>query len=309
MVYIFFFRHNDKFRRSGEVEAMRGKIVFFGVLVVLFACSTTDKYSPTIRFPYLWLDEPGFGGNIDQQNFPEPSGICFHPLRKTLFLVSDEGEIAEIEADGSPVFRHKIPGDLEGVTVDPRTGLLYVIIEGEDIILEFDPNKREVTRRFPLNREFDGDPNFIQKQEEGYDNGIESIEFIEDESHPEGGTFYIGNQWDPSCVMEVFVPLKSSQEKESQARILRVLPLRMDDPAAMFFDAKSGLLNVVSDADNILVEITLDGEIVREYAFLGANQEGITRDDQGFLYITQDMGEYQRGTGGILRVKDLRLSR
>jgi hypothetical protein len=164
-----------------------------------------------------------------------------------------------------------------------------VIIEGEDIILEFDPDKREVTRKFPLNRDFYGDPNFIQKQEQGYDNGIESIEFIGDKSHPEGGTFYIGNQWDPSCVIEVFVPLKSSQEKESPARILRVLPLRMD-------------------ADNILVEITLDGEIVREYAFLGANQEGITRDDEGFLYITQDMGEYKRGTGGILKVKDLRVT-
>jgi len=285
---------------------MRDKIVFFGVLIVLIACSSMDKHSPTIRFPYLWLDEPGFGGDIDKQNFPEPSGICFHPSRKTLFVVSDEGEIAEIETDGSPIFRSKIPGDLEGVAVNPRTGLLYVIIEGDDIILEFDPDKKEVTRRFPLDRAFDDDPNFIQKKEEGYDNGIESIEFIEDVSHPEGGTFYIGNQWDPPCVMEVYVPLKSSQEKEPRARILRVLPLEMDDPAAMFYDSKTELLNVVSDADNILVEITLDGKIVREYAFLGANQEGITRDDEGYLYITQDMGENLGDTGGILKVKDLR---
>lgn len=285
---------------------MRDKIILLGVLIVLIACSNMDKHSPTIRFPYLWLDEPGYGGNIDQQNFPEPSGICFHPSRKTLFVVSDEGEIAEIETDGSPVFRHKILGDLEGVTVNPQTGLLYVIIEGEDIILEFDPNKKEVTRRFPLDRKYDGDPNFIKKKEEGYDNGIESIEFIEDGAHPEGGTFFIGNQWDPPCVMEVYVPLNSSQGKEAKAKILRVLPLVMDDPAAMFFDSKTGLLNVVSDADNILVEITLDGEIVREYAFLGANQEGIARDDEGYLYITQDMGENLGDTGGILKVKDLR---
>ena len=106
--------------------------------------------------------------------------------------------------------------------------------------------------------------------------------------------------------MEVFVPLKSSQEKDAQARILRVLPLAMDDPAAMFYDSKTGLLNVVSDADNILVEITLDGKIIREYAFLGANQEGITRDDEGYLYIAQDMGEEGGDTGGILKVKDLR---
>jgi len=278
---------------------MRNKIFFLGVLILLLACSQADKYSPTIRFPYLWLDEPGFGGDIDQQNFPEPSGICFHPLRKTLFVVSDEGEVTEIRTDGTPVFRQKIPGDLEGVTVNPQTGLLYIVIEGDDIILEFDTDKREVTRRFPLNRTFKDNPNYIEKQVERYDNGIESIEFIADKNHPEGGTFYIGNQLDPPCVMEVYVPLKSSQEKEAEARILRVLPLVMDDPAALFYDPKTGLLNVVSDFDNILVEITLDGKLVREYAFLGDNQEGIARDNEGYMYIAQD-------TGGILRVKDLR---
>jgi len=278
---------------------MRDKIFFLGVLVLLLSCSMGDKYSPTIRFPYLWLDEQGFGGDIDQQNFPEPSGICFHPLRKTLFVVSDEGELAEINTDGTPVFRHKIPGDLEGVAVDPQTGLLYIIIEGDDIILEFDPDKREVTRRFPLNRTYKDNPNYIEKQVERYDNGIESIEFIADGNHPEGGTFYIGNQWDPPCVMEVYIPLKSSQEKEAEARILRVLPLAMDDPAALFYDPKTGLLNVVSDADNILVEMTLDGKIVREYAFLGDEQEGIARDEEGNLYIAQDRGE-------IIKIKDLR---
>jgi len=241
----------------------------------------------------------GFGGDIDQQNFVEPSGICFHPQRKTLFVVSDEGEIAEIETDGTPVFNLKIPGDLEGVTVNPQSGLLYIVCEGRDVILEFDPDKKEVIRKFPMNREFEGDPNFLQKQEGGYDNGIESIAFVSDENHPEGGTFYIGNQWDPSCIMEVLVPLKSSQTETAEARIIRVLPFKMDDPAAMYYDSKTRLLNVVSDADNILVEITLEGKLVNEYAFLGDEQEGITLDDEGYLYIAQD-------SGGIIKVKDLR---
>jgi len=67
----------------------------------------------------------------------------------------------------------------------------------------------------------------------------------------------------------------------------------------MFFDTKTGLLNVVNDADNILVEITLEGEIIREFAFPGETQEGIARDEGGYLYIAQD-------SGGILKVKDLR---
>jgi uncharacterized protein YjiK len=65
----------------------------------------------------------------------------------------------------------------------------------------------------------------------------------------------------------------------------------MDDPGGMYYDQKTGNLNVVSDAYNILVEITLEGELVREYAFLGDNQD--------YLYIAQ-------GEGGIIKVKDLR---
>jgi hypothetical protein len=200
------------------------KIIILMVVMLVAAC-TEDRYSPTIRFPYEWIGEQGFGGYIDLRDFPEPSGICFHPSRKTFFVVSDEGDIME--------------------------------------------------------------------------NGIESIAFVANEKHPEGGTFFVGNQWDPPCVLEVYVPLKTSQEKSTEARILRVLPLVLDDPSAMFYDTMTGLLNVVSDADNILVEITLEGRIVREYAFIGDNQEGIARDDEGYLYIAQD-------SGGLLKVKDLR---
>ena len=276
------------------------KIRILGIFVFVVMTSCLQNFTePTIRFPYLWLDEPGFGGDIDKQGIIEPSGICYHPLRKTLFVVSDEGEIAEITTEGDPVFNQKIPGDLEGVTVDPQTGLLYIIQEGEDVILEFDPEKKEVTRKFPINREFEGNPEFIEKQTDSFDNGIEDIVFIQDINHPEGGTFYVSNQLDPSCIIELYVPLKTSQKPLSDAKIIRVLPFKMADPAAMYYDPKTRLLNVVSDFDNILVELTLDGKLVNQYAFLGDNQEGLARDDKGFLYIAQD-------SGGILKVKDLR---
>lgn len=275
-------------------------MVCFLILLSLGAACSTDNHPTKIRFPYKWLDEPGFGSDIDpERRIIEPSGICFHPSRKTLFVVSDEGMLFEIKTDGIPVSGIQIPGDLEGVTVNPQSGFLYVIVEGEDIILEFDPVKQEVTREFLINRLWQGDPNYIQKQQDTFDQGVESLEFVTDEDHPEGGTFYAGNQWDPPCVFELFIPLNSSQEKTAEAKILRVLPLKLDDPAAMYYDPETKLLNVVSDADNILVEITLEGKIVKEYAFPGDNQEGITRDDQGFFYIAQD-------SGGILKVKDLR---
>ncbi len=273
--------------------------IFLLSLFLLAACGPVDTDGVSIRFPYLWMDEPGFGGNIDKQGIVEPSGIVFHPIRRTLFVVNDGGGLYEIETDGSPIDYMDIPGDLEGITVHPQTGFLYIVREGEDVILEVDPDHKTVLRRFLLSREFGGNPEFIEKRTDSFDNGIECIAFIPDEAHSEGGTFILGNQWDPSCLIEVEVPLLSSGKESDTAVILRVLPFKLDDPSAMYFDAQTRRLNVVSDADNILVELTLTGRLVREYAFPGDNQEGLTRDDQGYLYIAQD-------TGGILRIKDLR---
>jgi uncharacterized protein YjiK len=282
------------------VRDVRVKKTFWLMTPFLLLCfCTRSEHEPNIRFPYQWLDVQGFGGDIDKQHLLEPSGICYHAHRDTLFVVGDEGEVAEIQKDGTPVANTMIGGDLEGITVVPETGLLYIAVEGEDVILEFDPAKREVTRRFPINRTFNGDPNFLKKQTDIFDNGIESLAFVPDKNHPEGGTFYVGNQWDPPMIMEVLVPLKSSRASEAEAKIIQVLPFRMDDPADMYYDPLTGLLNIVDDADNIFVEITLDGKLVRQYAFLGDNQEGLCRDDEGYLYIAQD-------TGGIIKVKDLR---
>jgi len=275
------------------------KISWLGLPLLLLSFCAQSKNEPTIRFPYKWLDVQGYGGDIDKQQLREPSGICFHAQRGTLFVVSDEGEVAEINKDGTPVANWMVKGDLESIAMVPETGLLYIGIEGEDVLLEFDPIRGEVTRRFPVNRSFKGDPNFLKKQTDSYDNGIESLAFVPDNNQPEGGTFYVGNQWDPAMVMEVLVPLKSSRAAEAEARIIRVLPFKMDDPAAMYYDPVTKRLNIVSDADNILVEVTLEGRMVKEYAFLGNDQEGLCRDDEGYLYIAED-------EGGIIKVKDLR---
>jgi uncharacterized protein YjiK len=267
-------------------------------ILVLVSCSKKSPESH-IRFPYQWVDAPGYGGNIDRDGFKEPSGITYHPLRKTLFVVSDEGEVEEIGTDGVRVSYIKVPGDLEDITVHPDTGMLYIVVEGDDVILEFDPELHQVTRRFLVSREFAGNPDFLQKTVEGYDNGLESLAFVPDAAHPEGGTFYAGNQWDPPAILEIEVPLMSGKGAFSEARILRVFPFKIDDPAAISFDASRQVLCAVSDADNIYIEIKLDGTLVAEYAFLGDNQEGIAWDEEGFLYIAQD-------SGGILKVRDLR---
>jgi uncharacterized protein YjiK len=203
-----------------------------------------------------------------------------------------------MKTDGTAVARTKVPGDLEGITVDPATGLLYAVIEGEDVILEFDPEKREVTRRFPVDRSYGGDPEFLRVSKP-YDNGLESLVFIPDPAQAEGGTFIAGNQEDPSCLVELSVPLRSAGTEGGRAKIVRVLPTKIQDPSGLYFDEKTRRLNVLCDTPNLLLEITLQGKIVRRYAFPGNDQEGVCRDPEGFIYIAQD-------SDGILKLKDLR---
>jgi len=276
------------------------KIVLPLALAVLgLASCAVGPWGPSIRFPYFWPGTPGFGGDIDQYRFKEPSGIVYVPHRGTLFVVDDGGLVGEITKKGRPVFVTEVPGDLEDITLDPTTGLLYIVVEGDDVILEFDPGRREVTRRFPVNRAWRGNLNFLQKMVTQYDNGLESLAFVPDPAHPQGGTFYAGNQWDPPVIVELEVPLRSSRAPSAEAHIIRVLPVKIDDPAAMYFDPHTRRLNIVSDADNILVEVTLEGRLIAQYAFPGNDQEGLARDDEGYLYIAQD-------NGGIVKIKDLR---
>jgi len=237
-------------------------------------------------------------GDIDKLGFNEPSGIVYHAARGTLFVVGDEGDICEIETDGTPVKQtHVRDGDFEGVTYNPATGLLYVAVEGEERILEIHPDDFRVLREFQIERSYKG----VELLKPG-GQGIEAIAFVPDSAHPEGGTFYLANQGfalhpteDPSVIVEVVVPLKSDA-KAAAARGVRALHVGVLDIAAMHYDTASGHIYIVSDATNTLFEMDTSGKLLRGWAFPCDNQEGITVDPQGFLYVAQDHG-------GIIKLK------
>jgi hypothetical protein len=56
----------------------------------------------------------------------EPSGLAYHPKRKTLFVVSDDGPIAELAVDGTVKnYWHSAYYDREGIAFRPADGCLY----------------------------------------------------------------------------------------------------------------------------------------------------------------------------------------
>jgi len=230
--------------------------------------------------------------NFNPINFPEPSGIVYHGGRDTLFVVSDEGWLCEVTKDGELIknefIRH---ADFEGVTYNPATGLLYLAVEGEEKILEVNPDSFSVLREYTINRTFEGETVLATGGQ-----GIEAITFVPDPGHPEGGTFFVANQNftlddpdDLSAIFEIYVPLISSQES-AEVDILQYFSIGVVDMSGLYYNSSNTHLYVISDTENMMYEITKLGVVVNSFSLIGNDQEGITFDDENFMYIAQDSG-------------------
>ena len=94
------------------------------ILIMLFAAVPCFGYD---TFPY---PVPGvqIGTEIGVRNPSfEPSGIVYHPVRKTLFVVCDDGNLAEITDTGSLVnYWSSRYLDREAVTYCPVNGATYL---------------------------------------------------------------------------------------------------------------------------------------------------------------------------------------
>ena len=277
-----------------SISQLRIPLVLLLTILAGYAFFTKKVVGPRDNlFPFEWV------GNIDRVGFNEPSGIVFHPQRGTLFVVGDEGDIGEMQPDGTLVKQARVRhADFEDVTYDPSTGLLYVAIEGEEKIIEIAPEDFRVIREFAIDRVFEG--TMLLKPGGG---GVEAITFVPDPNHPQGGTFYLTNQSfdpdsreDPSVVFEAEVPIRSNSTGDLTAKIIRYFSLGVSDLSGLHYDRASDHLYVISDTTNTFFEITRAGKVLRSYTLPGEDQEGITMDGEGFLYIAQD-------SGGIIKIK------
>jgi len=263
------------------------------VLISLYGCTMMGKQKTGAEacFPYGSIDR------IEKLNLEEPSGIVYHHERRSLFIVGDQGDICEVEKDGSLIKKKRIRNaDFEGITYNPSSGLLYIVIEGEEKIIESDPTDFRLLREYAIDRTFK--KSTVLK---AGGHGVEAITFIPNSNHPEGGTFLIANQGfdlkdteDPSAVFEVCVPLKS-KPTGGRARIIRSISLHALDLSGLSYDRVNGSVYAISGFCNMLFALSQEGIIRTTCTIPGENQEGIAVDDRGVLYIAQD-------SGGIIRV-------
>ncbi|HUU42721.1 MAG TPA: esterase-like activity of phytase family protein [Planctomycetota bacterium] len=240
--------------------------------------------------------------DIDRTGVEEPSGLVYHTGRGTLFAVGDQGKIYEMRTDGRPVKQKDLAEggwlDLEGVTFDPSTGLLYVAVEGKERILEVDPETLAITREWQIPRTWKG-----RTVLKAGGQGIEGIAFLPDANHPQGGTFLVSNQGfrdsppeDASVLVRVELPLRAGADAKVEPKILGCTPMNVYDLSDLCYDTLHKRLYAISDSGNRVYEITPEGKILKDEPLPGENQEGFAADAEGFVYIAQD-------SGGILKLK------
>lgn len=269
-------------------------LVYF--LVRMEQSATQETVRPA-ALPYNWI------GNITQRQIAEPSGITYHPTRRSLFLADDSGSVHEVSLEGRLIQSKGLnERDIEGITVDPSTGLLYAAVEDDEVILELEPENLAIQREFKIGRNFKGE----QLLRKG-GMGIEAIAFVPDASHPEGGTFWIGNQSfslkakdEPSVVCEVVVPLRSTTAKQADGAIIHAYKMNFIDISGLAYDAQGDFLVVISDTTNLLVELKREGTVLRQYLLPGDEQEGVVLDGLGYMYVAQE-------NGAIIKLADRRL--
>jgi uncharacterized protein YjiK len=66
--------------------------------------------------------------------------------------------------------------------------------------------------------------------------------------------------------------------------------------SSIHYDSTAQRLYAISNSTNTFLEFTMEGELVNFYAFPGSEQEGIAIDNEGYMYIAQDIG-------GIVKIK------
>jgi uncharacterized protein YjiK len=242
------------------------------------------------------LDCPNKGSleevsSLVPKKLKEPSGVVFNHVHGTLFVVGDQGDIEELELDGTSQNSANIDKrDFEGITYNPQTGLLYVVEENKGKIYEIDPYQLKVRRSFSINWDLDGEQVLNPDKEH-----IEGITFVPDSTHEQGGLFYIANRSNkpndkesPSALFELELQIASDLTKPPQGRILKTIKVNATGLSGLQFDAETNTFKIANDDNSKLLVSDLAGNILECYDLPGKKQEGVTITHDRSIYIADD---------------------
>jgi uncharacterized protein YjiK len=171
-------------------------LLCFALLVAASCTCCVDTRIPKTIAPAETKDQPsGKQPGNHKNNMPvmgscqvigakveEVSGLCMNKDTTGFWAVSDQGDLCQVSFSGtvSRVLRTRL--DMEGITIDPETGDLYVVIEGDQMVCRVAaPDYQKLDTLF-----------YIQEAVQGNfeNNGLEGISFYKD------SLLFVGSQED-----------------------------------------------------------------------------------------------------------------
>jgi uncharacterized protein YjiK len=216
----------------------------------------------------------------------EPSGVAYHAASGRLYVVGDEGTLAELRGDGSVVWLQQGLGNLEDVAVHTPSGQLVLLSEKSSRLFLYDPARRAVLKQWHLDRKA------LLGQAGGAANqGFEGLAFRAEPGRPGGGTFFLTHQDRPSLLLEIaFDPARPAGSLGRESLIARHTLGRYTDLSAVSYSGALDRLLVSADSRNRLLVARTDGTLEASVFLPGAQQEGLALDGEGRLWVADDRG-------------------
>ena len=229
-------------------------------------------------------DVLGESKRITDTGVKEPSGIAFHPGLGHLFVVGDDGTLAELDGAGKNIRTLKVEKQLEDVVYHPPSGGLLLVSEKKSELILFDPVAGQQRRRWKIDTAA-----LLGSSETATKNqGFEGLAFRPDPSRPGGGIIYLSHQRTPAAVVGVAFDTASNAAIDAGAVVTRWNITSYDDLTAITFVPSLDRVVAIADSKERLIVLGSDGAVQGEVPIPGRQQEGLVFDGQGALWIADD---------------------
>jgi hypothetical protein len=284
---------------------MRTTAAWFCALLMLTSASIAGAEvamgEPQVLKDGVQLTGWVFDGFAELVEVPEPSGLCYHPGRDTLFIVDDGGLLAdgvtvrpagiyELDLHAAVLHSAEIGDDLEGVCYCSADGMLYAVDEIDERLYVVDPEGLALVAEYQVSRYLDGEEVLTLGG-----NGFEGIEYIADDGAGGGDYFLLLNQDDPHCLVRIERADIIAAGDEMAVPLTGLWPLAPINLGELHYAAGSGELWVVHSWMNIMEILDIATlSVLRWEVCPGAAQEAVAIDGQGRLWIGYDLGGISR---------------
>ena len=226
----------------------------------------------------------GSTARIDNTGVKEPSGIAFHPGNGHMFLVGDDGTLAELDGSGKNLRTLQVEKQLEDVVYHPPTRGLLLVSESKGELILFDPVAGRERRRWKLNT-----PALLGATPTEKDQGFEGLAFRPDPARPGGGIVYLAHQRKPAAIVGVaFDPAAASGTIDGSSVVSRWNVSGNDDLTALAYVPSIDRVVVIADSEDRLLVLGPDGSVEKEVPIPGQQQEGLAFDPSGAMWIADD---------------------